>query len=242
MDIGVIGLGEIATAVVESLVNQGHRLRVSERSAHNAGRLAECYSEVSVAANQRVVDDSEVVFIGLIETAAADVLGALQFKQGQQVVSLMARLSAPQVAGLVAPAQLAARMIPFPTIAKGGSAILSYGDTDLVESLFGSRNQVFSVADEDELQAYLCAQAVLSPAVNLVGEAASWLSQQTSDPESAERFLRILVGTSLLDASCDALLQSLDTPGGYNQRLRRHLQEAGLNSHLRQGLDNLQGG
>ena len=169
-------------------------------------------------------------------------LDELAFHEGQRVISLMACMETAELGELVAPARLAARMIPFPAIAGGGSAILSYGDTALVESLFGSKNRVFAVDDERELRAYLCAQAVLSPAVSLVSEAAAWLAKQTRDAETAEAFLRTLVGSSLLDSPCNALLHSLDTPGGYNQRLRRHLQAAGMNNHLREGLNNLQSG
>ena len=241
MQIGVIGLGAIATAVVEGIVDDGHDFRMSARSRDNASRLTARYGNVTVAANQAVVDGSEVVLIGLLESVAPEVLGALRFREDQQIVSLMACLSAAEVSALVAPATLTTRMIPFPAIAKGGSVILTCGDAALIASLFGARNQVFALDNEDELSAYLCAQAVLSPAVSLVGETAAWLSQHANDADKGETFLRTLVGSSLLGSPCEALLQTLDTPGGYNQRLRNHLHDAGMREQLREGLERLLG-
>jgi len=89
-------------------------------------------------------------------------------------------------------------MIPYPGIAEGGSPILVLGDTALIESLFGVRNTIFALQSGDELSAYLAAQAVLSPAVKLVAEAATWLSEQVGGNQQGESFLRFLVWSSLM--------------------------------------------
>lgn len=239
MRIGIIGLGTIATALVEGIAGDGHDITVSPRSKTNATRLAAQFGNVAVAENQEVVEASDVVFLGLTADAAPDTLEALNFHGGQQVVSLMAELRFEAVAELVAAATMAARMIPFPSIATGGSPILTYGDRALIDDLFGARNTVFALDSEAELGSYLCAQAVLSPAVSMVKDAADWLARGVSDPDQAETFLRTLVGSSLLGSPCAELLRALDTPGGYNQRLRRHMLEAGLRENLHGGLDRL---
>ena len=243
MRIGVLGLGTIATAVVEGIAGDGHDITVSTRSQTNSSRLAHQFESVAVADNQAVVDASDIVFLGLTADAAPNVLETLRFREGQQVVSLMADLSLEATARLVAPADMAARMIPFPSIATGTSPILAYGDRVLVERLFGARNSIFALDSEDDLAIYLCAQAVLSPAVAMVKDAADWLVDQGShDAEIAEAFLRTLVGSSLLGSPCSELLRALDTPGGYNQRMRKHMLSSGLSENLRDGLDRLHRG
>lgn len=239
MRIGIIGLGTIATALVEGIADSGHEFVVSTRSRANSERLAARYDNVTVAENQGVVDASDVVFLGTMADAAPDILEPLTFRPGQRVVSLMADASRETTAGLVAPATLSARMIPFPAIASGGSPILTYGDRELIDDLFGARNHIFALDKEAELAAYLCAQAVLSPAVALVNDAAGWLGTRVADPQLAETFLRTLVGASLLGSPCNTLLQALDTPGGYNQRLNQHMRADGMADHLREGLDRL---
>lgn len=240
MRIGVLGLGTIATAVVEGMVTDVHDIVVSRRGAANAERLQEAYG-LRVADNQDVVDASELLFIGLTDDVAAKVLSGLRFREDQRVVSLMAGASLAQLAQLVTPARAVARMIPFPSIAKGGSQVLALGDCDLIRDLFGARNSVFELASEAELGDYLCAQAVLSPAVRMVKDAADWLAETGADPMTAQRFLRELVGTSLLAGACEPLLTALDTPGGYNQRLREHMLRAGVTQDLREGLERLRG-
>jgi pyrroline-5-carboxylate reductase len=240
MRLGFIGTGTIASAVVEGIAKDGHQITVSERSRARSADLAARFG-VSVADNQGVVDASDVLFLGLLPGQAAEVLPALAFLPGQRVVSFMAGVTLDGLAPLVAPADHVAQMLPFPGIAQGGSPIIAMGRTSLIDEIFAPANTVYAVADEAELTAYLCAQAVLSPAVKLVADAARWIVPKVADPAQAEDFLRVLVGSSLMANDLGPLLQALNTPGGYNARLRQHMDAAGMPDALARGLDMLAG-
>lgn len=239
MKLGFLGTGTIASAVVRGLAGEGHRVTVSERSATVSAALAEAYPDVVVADNQSVIDASDVVFVGLLPEAAPAILQSLRFREGQQVISFMAGVTMGEMSGLVAPATASALMLPFPGIAQGNSPVLAMGDTDLVASLFSPANAIFPVNSPDELDAYVCAQAVLSPAVALVGAAGRWMAAKGVDSEAGEAFLRALVGSSLLTSECAPMIEALNTPGGYNQRLRQHMERTGMAEALAEGLDGL---
>jgi len=230
--LGFLGTGTISEAVVRALAPEGHEIAVSERNAGRAARLAGDFTNVTVASNQPVVDASEVVFLGLMAEIAAEVLGTLRFRADQRVVSFMAGMPLEEVAALVAPARAEAVMLPYPGIAQGGSPILALGKVAVIEALFAPANTVYSLRDRAELEAYLCAQAVLSPAVQMVSGAAEWLG-------GGEAFLRHLVGSSLMSGACQPMLDALNTKGGYNQRLRQHMESAGMRAVLSEGLDRL---
>lgn len=240
--IGIIGTGTIASAVVHGIAGDGHAITVSERSADKARLLADAFANVTIADNRQVLDRSEVVIIALMPDAAPAILGDLRFRPDQQVISFMAGMPLDRVAQLVAPAAARAIMLPFPGIAQGGSPIILQGDATLAEELFGASNEIFALSDAAELQAYLAAQAVLSPVARMVGEAARWLSGRVADPAQGEAFLRALVVSSLKDSDCDSLIAALNTPGGYNQRLRLHMEDSGMGGALIRGLDDLAGG
>ena len=93
MRIGVLGTGTIATAVVHGIAGDGHQIVVSERSAENTSLLAAAYDEVSIAGNQSVLDQSDVVFLGLMAEVAEKMLPGLSFREDQRVVSFMAGAS-----------------------------------------------------------------------------------------------------------------------------------------------------
>lgn len=239
MRIGVIGCGTIASAAVRAIARDGHRITVSERGRSHSAALAADYDSVAVADNQGVLDAADVVFLGLMAEIAGDVLGALRFREGQRVISFMAGATLARADAMVRPARAVALMMPFPGIAQGGTPIMMQGDADLVGALFGQRNTVFPLASDVEMSAHLAAQAVLSPITRMVAEAADWLAERTADRAAGEAFLRSLVAANLAQSDCAALLAALDTPGGYNQRLRRHMDAHGIAGALRTGLDTL---
>ncbi|MDT8327817.1 MAG: NAD(P)-binding domain-containing protein [Roseovarius sp.] len=242
MRLGFIGTGTIASATVRGLIGGGHQITVSERGAAHAARLAAEFETVSIADNQGVIDQSDTIFIGLMAESAPDILSRLTFRTDQQVISFMAGMPLDVLASLVAPAHAAAIMLPFPGIAQGGSPIIAMGEADLITALFAPEHQVFALRDAAELDAYLCAQAVLSPATRLVEQSADWLAARVSDPAQGEAFLRMLVGSNLVTNPCGDLLEALNTPGGYNQRLRAHMDDAGMGQDLVEGLNRLERG
>ncbi|MBO9447401.1 NAD(P)-binding domain-containing protein [Ruegeria sp. R14_0] len=239
MRIGVIGCGTIARAAVEGIVQDGHEITVSERSAHHSSSLAEAYENVRIADNQGVVDASDVLFLALMAEVAADVLGALTFREGQVAVTFMAGASLEEADALIRPARATAIMMPFPGIAEGGTPVMMYGDTEIVTDLFGARNSIYPVRDSGEMAAYLSAQAVLSPVARMIGDAADWLGDRVSDKSQGEAFLRELVASNLTAIECETLIEALNAPGGYNQRLRLHMEAEGMTMALKNGLSKM---
>lgn len=240
MRIGILGTGTITSALVTGIAEDGHQITVSARNADKAAALAMRFDNVQIAPNQQVVDNSDVVFLGLLASHAPTILRALSFRPDQKVVSLMAGLSLAEVDALVVPARCEAVMMPFPGIAQGNSPIMAQGDTALLEQLFAPRNRVYALKDEAELDAYLCAQAVLSVATQMVAGASDWLGARVSDPAQAEGFLRDLVGSSLAATECHTLLAALSTPGGFNERLRIAMEDAGTPAALIRALNDLE--
>lgn len=239
MRIGVLGCGTIASATVHGIAGDGHRITVSERSASHTGALARTYENVAIADNQGVIDASDVIFLGLMADVAPAVLGKLAFREGQRVITFMAGATLEQADALVRPAKAVAIMMPFPGIARGGTPVMMQGDAKLVRELFGERNSVYDLQGADEMAAYLCAQAVLSPVTRMVGDAAEWLGERVADKEQGEAFLRQLVASSLSDSRCGPLIDALNAPGGYNQQLRLHMEASGMGETLKTGLNEL---
>ena len=114
------------------------------------------------------------------------------------------------------------------------------GDAVLVGQLFGARNSIFPLRDANEMAAYLCAQAVLSPVARMVSDAAEWLGERVSDKVQGETFLRALVASNLSEIESAALIEALNAPGGYNQRLRLHMEASGMGDTLARGLNDLE--
>ncbi len=246
MRIGFLGTGTISSAVVEGIARDGHDILVSQRNPARAAELAERFANVTVADNQTVVTDSELVLIGLMPEVARKVLPELVFPAGQNVASFMADIALAELDRLIAPARAEAMVIPFPAIAKGGSPVLICPPSALLAGIFGRSNHVIALRDPAELVPYMAVQALLSPVVKLMAGAVDWAAERTGDRAQAERFLRVLIGNGLVAApleqagALEALLADLNTKGGLNAQLRTHFADHGVYDRLRDGLNILE--
>ena len=106
MKVGIIGIGNIAAALVEGLSTAPRpegagtvtgagepELFLSPRNEARSTALAAQYPRVTrLESNQAVVDRSEIVIISVRPPVAAEVLSALRFRPDHIVVSLVALL------------------------------------------------------------------------------------------------------------------------------------------------------
>lgn len=239
MKLGVLGTGTIATAVVHGIADDGHEIAISPRNKDNAAGLAARYANVTIYENQAVIDKSDVIFLGLMPDVANSILPELTFKAGQIIVSFIADLTLEEIGAMVSPASAEALMLPFPNIASGGSVIPMIGEAETVEAIFGKTNSLTVLNNQAEMDAILCAQAVLSPAAKLIKDAALWLEDNGVEMARGEPFLRKLVASNLAETATPELLEALNTEGGYNQRLRQYMDAEGMPQKLIAGLEEL---
>ena len=241
MKLGVIGTGTIATAVVHGLAGHHHDFMISPRNKINAARLAEQYDNVVIGENQNVVASQDIIFLGLMPDTARDILPSLTFEDRHIVISFIADISLEEVQKLVAPAKVDGLMLPYPNIATGRSVIPYIGDGQVISALFAAHHDLTHLETAQEMNALLCAQAVLSPVAKMIEDSALWLAQEGVAYNKAEPFLRLLVASNLAQIPAADLLSQLNTEGGYNQKLRQHMEQAEMTKHLYEGLAHLKG-
>lgn len=241
MNIGFLGTGGIAAPMVEALAGKGHRILVSERSAEVSARLAAQFDEVTVATNEQVVSDSEVVIACLMADVARAVLPDLPFREGQKLISVMVDVPVDSLRDLTAPVTDISVTIPMPFIGKGGCPLPVYPDTGSVQALFGADNIVLPVTSEAALNAHFAACALSSVVLAEMVTTADWLAGITGDAAKAEAYVAALIAGYFKGMQFDGsgevktLLDALSTEGGLNAALRDRMN--GAREDLTEGLD-----
>ena len=242
-NIGFIGTGEIAQAMIHALAGRGHHLRISQRSHARSTRLAAQYADVEVLDNATVVAHSEVVIVALMNNVAHNVLPPLTFTAQQKIISVMVDLSHNQLQTLCAPASDISITIPLPFIATGGCPLPVFPDTGSVRELFGAANPILPVQSEQALNAHFAATAMASVTLAQMQTVSNWLSEQINDPSSAEQYVISMLAGYTKQLPLDGenqiaqALTALSTEGGLNATLRQHMDDAGTQTALTTGLD-----
>ncbi|WP_299736553.1 NAD(P)-binding domain-containing protein [uncultured Roseobacter sp.] len=238
--IGFIGTGHIAAPMVRFLVGKGHQVTVSERNAGVAAALARSHG-VPVAANQAVIDASDVVFLSVRPQIAEEVLAPLIFRAGQQIVSVMAGVSHARLTSLCAPADDISVTIPLGYLEQGGCPLPVWPDDHLLRTFFAPENPVFAVADERALNMHFAVCAMLPGILDLMATGAEWLTDQTGDAAQADFYAAQLIAGYLtaMTKEAGALARERDglaTEGTISIQMTRALRGGGAHVALRNAM------
>lgn len=257
--LGFIGVGTIASALVRGLcvgVERPPRIVLSPRggSARLAAELGEC---VSIAPNnQAVVDRCDVLLLCVLPQQASEVLGALTFRDGQILVSV---LSSAPTAALAAAARLppsaVVRALPLPAVGERcGVTPLWPASHASVVALFEQLGGAIAAADERELMVLASMTSLMGQLYAQMGGARDWLVGRGIDREQARRYVTAIYAGAVSNADAAAARVRADadagasvfdelvaeqTAGGINEQLLRELTAAGALEALGVGLDGI---
>lgn len=253
--IGVIGVGEIASAMVEGLSagtatsengggpETGLRFVLSPRNAERARHLADTIETAEVAeSNQKVVDRSDLIVLAVLPQQAAGVLGALDIPAEKTLVSAVAGIPTDELSALLPHDPDIVRIIPLPAVRerKGVTAMFpADGDVEALLDLLGGS---VTAADETKFTTLSAVTATMSAHFAFLQTITAWLVDRGWDQADADHFIRgqfIGLGTTLdqSEAPIADLVAAHETPGGLNEQVNRDWMDDTNRANLAAALD-----
>jgi pyrroline-5-carboxylate reductase len=231
--LGIIGTGHIAAAFVAGLCaspTAPARILVSPRNAETAAKLAARFPAVTVAKdNQAVVDAADWVVLSVRPQVARDVLGALRFRAGQTVLSLIAPIADDWIDEAVMPARLAARFLVMPPVERRLGPVAFFPPDPAVERLMANVGTTVAVDSKHELLTIWSLTALLAPFFNFVATTADWAARNGVAPETARAYaVAMFESIAIVAATPGAppppvLATHAQTKGGLNEQVMREL-------------------
>jgi hypothetical protein len=158
LTIGLLGTGKIGSAVVTGFCSDGgwqpKHVTVSARTKAKADALvAKFPARVSIGAtNQEIIDQSDVIFVGLLPNVAKEELPKLTFAPHKRVVSMMATIPYDELVALVQlPRENVVRTVPLTSASKRSGPILAYPVNEFARDLLSQIGTPVMVASESEI-------------------------------------------------------------------------------------------
>ena len=245
--LGFIGVGTIAAALITGMCAGGEQrgtFLLSPRNPAIAKGLAERFSFVEVARdNQAVIDGSDIVFLAVRPQVAADVLGPLNFRREQRIVSLIATFDVARLSELVAPASTIARVAPLPTVAQRLGPMTLFPPVPEIAKLLAGLGQLIQLQNESDLEAFWAVTGLMGSYFGWLDEIAGWLARHDLQETQVRAFVAAMfealavTGAERSSAGFDQLIVEHSTPGGLNEQAYRELKAAGWTSLISQALD-----
>lgn len=244
--IGFIGIGNIASAVVEGLATapgQPPPLLLSPRNTGKSAALARRFPTVGVAAdNQAVLDGSDTVFLSLRPQVVAEVLHPLRFDPRHTIVSLIP-LPVSALAPLITPARCAMRALLLPTCTQRIQAVPHWPEMPEVNALLERLGTPLPLREERELDVLWASTAVISAFYALLETVGAWSAGRGVAPAVAVDYtagMAHALTRVALSGGTDRfakLVGEAATPGGLNEQVMEILRAGGAYADLLKALD-----
>ncbi|WP_449433399.1 NAD(P)-binding domain-containing protein [Pseudomonas putida] len=220
--LGVIGVGELTEKVVIGLRRAGFagEIRLSPRNAERATALAErCGCEV-MTSNQEVVNNSELVLLGVRPDSIDEVARAVQFAPGQKVVSLAAGTSLEVLSRAFPGVECVRVMLSYAAQINQSTVVICPPDR-VSEQCFGTLGSLVVLEDESAFELATVAACMNGWFYFLLHDLQQWLTDKGLPSAQA----RALVLGNLQDclqsakqqpeSSLKAMGQSIASPGTF---------------------------
>ena len=247
--LGFIGTGAITEHVITGLIVKGgyaEEIVVSERSQERSRKLAERFSNVRVESeNQAIVDQVDLVFVGVLPQQTLEVLESLTFRPDQVIVSMASIVSVGQLAKVVAPATQIHRIIPMPPNEIGVGPIPIFPSSPVVEALLSQIGTMVPVEEEQHFSTFSAGSAVMATFFELVATHAEWLQEKGVPEEAATRYSTTVfhsLATQIQDLGPEQLQKVSEeclTAGGLNEQLLLVTRKEGWYEELQAGLEQI---
>jgi pyrroline-5-carboxylate reductase len=248
-DLGIVGVGAIAEAIITGLCegeDPPTPIHLSPRSAVRANRLAARYRSVDVAdSNQTVVERADVVLLCLRPQDAPAALSDLTFRAEQAVISVMAGIPIDALRSLVGPAEVLVRAIPLPAVARRTGLTAIHPGHELARAIFDPLGGVIAVDDERALDVLSASTATIAAHLTYLDTISRWLADRGIPQTEATRYVAAvfgaLSGTLLGTQQTDfrSLADEYATGGGINEQFLTVLRRAGVFDIVNRALDDV---
>lgn len=242
---GFIGVGEIASAMVEGLapMPEPPGFFLSPRNAERSAALASTNEAAEVCeSNQDVVDRSNLIVLTVLPQQVEGVLGELDIPAGKTLVSAVAGVSTDTLAKHLPHGPTIVRIIPLPAVRERKGATAMYPANRDVEAFLDVLGGSVTAADKTLFSTLSAVTATMSAHFAFLQTITDWLVDQGWERADADHFIRgqfIGLGTTLAESETPitGLVAAHETPGGLNEMLNHEWMNEANRTDLARVLD-----
>ena len=220
--IGILGVGELASFILQGAEGEGYSFLLSPRNAELAANLSQRFGAKVALSNQDLVNRADMVLICLPARTGAQILADLRFRAGQSVLSAMAGTSQAALQRAVAPASAYCTMMPgFANTLKMGPCLL-YPDNAPWHEFLSCLGPVHVFDKPEQFEAATVFGAFSGASMGFMSTIIDWFAAQGIDPKTARNLVaETLAGNAAVlrqvDATLPQIMSGVITPGGISE-------------------------
>nr|WP_314567343.1 NAD(P)-binding domain-containing protein [uncultured Pseudomonas sp.] len=222
LKIGILGVGELTEKVVIGLRRGGFtgRVLLSARNHERAQQLSrQCACEV-MAANQQVVDEADLLFLGVRPEVVEQLSNEIQLKPRQTLVSLVAGLKHSELQRCFPPARPVRAMLSYAAQINQSTVVITPGG-EPHEALLGTLGSLIVLDDEAAFELATVAACMNGWFYFFLSDLQQWFTDKGLSKEQAAQLVMGNMQDCLASArhqpqaSLQSLGSAIATPGTF---------------------------
>ena len=233
MRLGFIGIGNIATDVIEGFVKSKtkyNRITLSPRNKTKSKYIKNKFKRIFIAKNnQEVIDNSDLIFLAILPNVGLKILPKLKFKKKQIIISFVSTLKYLDLKKMIKVNAKVVRVIPMPPIRLRQGPVVIFPPNQKVKKLFNKLGSTIEIKKENLSNSFWAISGTMASFYELINVLSKWLTKNKINLSQSQKYVSSLY-TALSNLalhnykkSFENLVSDSQTPQGLNWQVLKDL-------------------
>ena len=249
MNLGFIGTGQIAKAVINGILKSKikySKIFISKRNLKISAELSRKSKKILIIKNnQKIINKSDWVFLAVTPTVGNKILKDLNFKKKQTVISFISTIKMNELKKYIKVTSKIVRAIPLPPISLKKGPVPIFPPNNKVKLFFDQIGTTVEVKNEKSSLNFWATSSMMAPFYELLKTLSSWLISKGIKKNDAQKYITSLFVALSEDAMVNSkkdlkiLVKNSQTPKGLNEQAVNELRKSGFYKSLNKTLNSV---
>jgi pyrroline-5-carboxylate reductase len=249
MKLGFIGTGKIASSVIKGVCSSKisfKKIFISSRNNIIARQLKQKFKKIEISKdNQKIVDNSDWVFLSVTPVVGEKIIKELKFKSTQTIISFISTITLSELKKAIKVKAKILRAIPLPPISLKKGPVPICPPNKKVKAFFDKIGTTVEIKNEKSSINFWSTSGMMAPFYQLLSSMTDWLVKKGVKRNNAQKYITSLFLALSQDAVVNSkkdlkfLVKESQTPKGLNEQGVTELTKAGFYKSLEKTLNSI---
>tara|TARA_B100001057_G_scaffold415858_1_gene433607 strand:+ start:53 stop:820 length:768 start_codon:yes stop_codon:yes gene_type:complete len=249
MKLGFIGTGKISSSVITGICGSSikyNKIYISSRNNKIAKGLKKKFNRISIEKdNQKIVDNSNWVFLAVTPVVGAKIIKHLKFRSSQTVVSFISTITISELKKMIKVKADIVRAIPLPPISLKKGPVPICPPNKKVKFFFDKIGSTVEIRNEKLSINFWSTSGMMASYYEILKVMSEWLVKRGVKRLDAQKYITTLFLALSEDAVINSkknlkfLVKESQTPKGLNEQGLKEMTKKGVYKSVVKALNSI---
>ncbi len=242
MNLGFIGTGKIASAVITGICNSNIKYKkifISKRNKLTAQRLKKKFKKIIIEKdNQKIIDKSNWIFLSVTPNVGQKIIKKLKFRSQQTIISFISTITLNELKKMIKVKSDIVRAIPLPPISLKKGPVPICPPNKKVKKFFDKIGSTVEIKNEKLSINFWSTSGIMASYYEILKVMSDWLVRRGIKRSDAQKYITALFLALSEDAVVNSkkelkyLVKESQTPKGLNEQGLKEMSKKGVYKSL----------